>query len=97
MAGSLRGSAVLEAALSAPERNAADPASFARTLFAPLGGVEAGLLLREPARNPPSFDGGQLASVACPSAATRSFPPRVPPIRRRLAGCARGARPCSRA
>jgi len=51
--------AILEAALSAPAEDATDLASFARGLFAPLGGVELELPSREPARDPPGFGDGQ--------------------------------------
>lgn len=51
--------AILEAVLAAPEEDATDLASFARGLFAPLGGVE--LPPREPARDPPDFGRGQEA------------------------------------
>ena len=47
--------AILEAALSAPEEDPTDLAAFARGLFAPLGGVELELPLREPARDPPDL------------------------------------------
>ena len=51
--------AILEAALANPEEEATDLASFARGLFAPLGGVELELPTREPAREPPDFGAGQ--------------------------------------
>jgi len=51
--------AILEAALTAPEDDATDLASFARGLFAPLGGVELELPPREPARDPPDLGRGQ--------------------------------------
>jgi predicted nucleic acid-binding protein len=50
--------AILEAALAAPEPEAPDLASFARGLFAPLGGVELELPPREPGREPPDFSTG---------------------------------------
>lgn len=49
----------METALSAPDENAMDLASFARGLFAPLGGIELELPAREPAREPPTFGIGQ--------------------------------------
>ena len=51
--------AILEAALAAPEEEATNLASFARGLFAPLGGVVLELPTREPAREPPDFGTGQ--------------------------------------
>lgn len=48
--------AILEAALAAPEEEATNLASFARGLFAPLGGVVLELPTREPAREPPDFN-----------------------------------------
>ena len=54
--------AILEAALAAPEDETTDLASFARGLFAPLGGVDLQLPPREPAREPPDFGAG-LADV----------------------------------
>lgn len=58
--------AILEAALAAPEEDATDLASFARGLFAPLGGMELEAPPRDPARDPPDFGRGQeaVASVA---------------------------------
>ena len=47
--------AILEAALTEPEEPTTDLASFARTLFAPLGGVELDLPPRDPAPEPPDF------------------------------------------
>ena len=66
--------AILEAALSGPEEDATDLASFARGLFGPLGGVELELPRREPAREPPSFGTGQGVAaepVASPKAAQK--------------------------
>jgi plasmid stability protein len=48
--------AILEAALTGPEGQDSDLASFARSLFAPLGGVELELPPRDPARDPPSLE-----------------------------------------
>jgi hypothetical protein len=48
--------AILEAALAAPEEDQTDLATFARTLFASLGGVELELPPREPAHDPPDFE-----------------------------------------
>ncbi len=53
--------AILEAALTAPEEDATDLASFARGLFAPLGGMELELPPREAARDPPDLGHGQEA------------------------------------
>jgi plasmid stability protein len=50
--------AILEAAVASPEEDPTDLAAFARGLFAPLGGVELDLPAREPARDPPTFTGG---------------------------------------
>ena len=44
--------AILEAALAAPEEDPTDLAAFARSLFAPLGGVELELPGREPSSRP---------------------------------------------
>lgn len=51
--------AILEAALAVAEEETTDLASFARGLFAPLGGVELALPPREQAREPPNFGAGQ--------------------------------------
>ncbi len=51
--------AILEAALAAPEEDVTDLASFARGLFAPLGGVKLELPPREPARDPPDLGRAQ--------------------------------------
>jgi hypothetical protein len=56
--------AILEAALAAPEEEATDLASFARGLFAPLGGVELELPIRGPARESPDFGAEEDASPA---------------------------------
>jgi len=64
--------AILEAALTEPEDATTDLASFARGLFAPLGGMELDLPAREPDREPPDFD---AKGVAAPRA--------KPPVRRR--------------
>ena len=45
--------AILERALMAPEEDAIDLATFARSLFKPLGGAELELPGREPMREPP--------------------------------------------
>jgi plasmid stability protein len=66
--------AILEAALSDPQEEMTDLASFARGLFAPLGGVELDLPPREPARAPPDF--GALKAKA------RSAKPADGPRRR---------------
>ena len=47
--------AILEAALAVPEEDTTDLASFARSLFAPIGGVELELPIRESGREPPEF------------------------------------------
>ncbi len=47
--------AILEAALAVPEDDMTDLASFARSLFAPIGGVELELPTRESAREPLVF------------------------------------------
>lgn len=47
--------AILEVALAAPEEDSTDLAAFARSLFAPLAGVELELPPRELGRDPPSF------------------------------------------
>jgi hypothetical protein len=44
-----------EVPLVEPEDATTDLASFARGLFAPLGGMELDLPAREPAREPPDF------------------------------------------
>ena len=44
--------AILEAALSAPDEDTIDLASFARSLFVPLGGIDLELPGRDPARTP---------------------------------------------
>ena len=56
----------LEAALAAPEEEATNLASFARGLFAPLGGVVLELPTREPAREPPDFNSrpGEVSQAA---------------------------------
>ena len=53
--------AILEAALAAPEEEATDLASFARDLFAPLGGV---IELELPTREPPDFGAKEDAAPA---------------------------------
>lgn len=58
--------AILEAALSAPEEDPTDLAAFARALFAPLGGVELELPLREPAREPPDLGEREAAQASPP-------------------------------
>lgn len=72
--------AILEAALGAPEEDTTDLAAFARTLFAPLGGVELELPPREPAREPPDL-GEREAAQAPPSEAgpaTQELAPAEP-------------------
>ncbi len=51
--------AILEAALSAPDEDTTDFGSFARGLFAPLGGVDLELPARGLAREPPILDAEQ--------------------------------------
>jgi antitoxin FitA len=65
--------AILEAALAAPEDETTDLASFARALFAPLGGVDLKLPPREPAREPPDF--AAETDDAKPAAAPGPQPP----------------------
>ena len=48
---------ILEAALAEPEEGTMDIVSFARSLFAPLGGVDLELPPREVARDPPDLGG----------------------------------------
>ena len=67
--------AILEAALSAPEEDPTDLAAFARGLFAPLGGVELELPLREPARDPPDLGVPEPAPVQPPAAEPASLEP----------------------
>lgn len=55
--------AILEAALTAPDEDATDLATFARRLFAPLGGAELELPVREPVRNPPDLAAGEVAAT----------------------------------
>lgn len=76
--------AILEAALSAPAEDATDLASFARGLFAPLGGVELELPSREPTRDPPSFGQGQ-DGAAIPAALPQSPPELATSTRRTTA------------
>ena len=67
--------AILEAALSAPEEDPTDLAAFARSLFAPLGGVALELPPREPAREPPDLGGQALTpEQAQPSEAGLASP-----------------------
>ena len=69
--------AILEAALAAPEEDPTDLASFARGLFASLGGMELELPEREPAREPLGFGEGESAvavPVALPSAQAKPAP-----------------------
>lgn len=47
--------AILEAALATPDEDATDLATFARALFAPIGGVDLQLPPREPVRGPPEL------------------------------------------
>ncbi len=54
--------AILEAALADPLEETTDLATFARGLFAPLGGVELELPPREPAREPPDFGAAREAT-----------------------------------
>jgi plasmid stability protein len=69
--------AILEAALTGPEEEAEDLAVFARSLFAPLGGVELDLPPREPAREPPGFGAGEDwgAEVGAPDPKTSTRKP----------------------
>jgi len=69
--------AILEAALNAPEEDATDLAAFARSLFAPLGGVELELPPRDPVREPPSL-GEQGTAEGQPPAAEPAIPEPVP-------------------
>jgi len=65
--------AILEAALAAPEADQTDLATFARSLFAPLGGVELELPVRAPARDPPGFGQEDVTDPApMPAPAARS-------------------------
>lgn len=61
--------AILEAALTAPEEDPTDLATFARGLFAPLGGIELELPFREPARDPPDLGAHGPAQLQDPAAA----------------------------
>jgi len=65
--------AILEAVLSASEEDQTDLATFARALFAPLGGVELKLPPREAAREPPDL-GERGAAHAQPSTAGPATP-----------------------
>ena len=71
--------AILEAALSGPDDDPTDLASFARGLFATLGGVELELLTREHARDPPMPEVTQAAPDRGNAAAapTERAPARV--------------------
>jgi len=86
--------AILEAALSAPEEDATDLASFARGLFVPLGGIELELPLRGPGREPPSFGSGQeiaAEQVASPNPAPKlDTPPRETPVAKAASPSAKG-------
>lgn len=86
--------AILEAALSAPEEDAADLASFARGLFVPLGGIELELPFRGPGREPPSFGSGQeiaTEQVAPPNAAPKlDTPPQEAPVAKAASPSAKG-------
>ncbi len=82
--------AILEAALAAPEEDLTDLASFARGLFAPLGGIELELPSREPAREPPTFEDGQELTAgpapsppAKPAQAAAPPPARTVPVRKK--------------
>ena len=70
--------AIIEAALRAPEEDPTDLAAFARGLFAPLGGVELELPLREPARDPPDLGVREPAPVPPPAA--EPVPPKPAPV-----------------
>jgi len=61
----------------APEEDATDLAAFARSLFAPLGGVELELPPRDPVREPPSL-GEQGTAEGQPPAAEPAIPEPVP-------------------
>jgi plasmid stability protein len=63
--------AILEAALMAAEEDTSDLATFARTLFAPLGGVDLERPPHEPLRDPPAFDASE-ADVSAPGRPTRA-------------------------
>ncbi len=86
--------AILEAALSAPEEDATDLASFARGLFVPLGGIEFELPLRGPGREPPSFGSGQEIAVeqgASPNPAPKlDTPCRETPVAKAASPSAKG-------
>lgn len=86
--------AILEAALSAPEEDATDLASFARGLFVPLGGIELELPLRGPGREPPSFGSGQeiaAEQVAPPNPAPKlDTPPGETPVAKAASPSAKG-------
>ncbi len=73
--------AILEAALAAAGEDVTDLGTFARSLFAPLGGVDLKLPPRDAFREPPGFGGGK----STPST-TRDGPskgPRVSRLKRR--------------
>ena len=57
---------ILEAALAEPAESTMDIVSFARSLFAPLGGVDLELPSRELARDPPDFGSDDVAAPGWP-------------------------------
>jgi plasmid stability protein len=71
---------ILETALATPEEDSSDLGTFARRLFAPLGGVDLKLPTREMGREPPGFDGGKSPLS---SASERPSQPRVSRLKRR--------------
>ena len=83
--------AILEIALSAPEEDPTDLAAFARSLFAPLGGVELDLPPREHVREPPNL-GGPTPAQAQPAEAEPALPGSEPGDGTSRAGSAKAAR-----
>ena len=83
--------AILEVALSAPEEDRTDLAAFARSLFAPLGGVELDLPPREHVREPPNL-GAPTPAQAQPAEEEPALPGSEPGDGTSRAGPAKVAR-----